>query len=317
VYWTYALTLLIASVLMPFAYAILSVPSFVILLVISKFTKPSQDSKKRVPVPLWPLIGVGMLWNFAVLTVWAAFCAIVTTSAASHPSVSQKWLYYATGFMFVGTPLFYMASKEDQSDRPRTRYTEWLVWVLFITFCIWPQFSSPMRPLMARLPGIAAAEGSRGPDQQGISISVREILRRRALFDKAVALLSERVGRDQIGSEFLDYERGQSGKAEGIEFDTFMNAKGEIRALQTYFADDGLVMLVLLTGPNAASEMDSAAKMAHDATDIEASPPSKRSRLYYLGNHRLGPNRLIKAMLRKDTIEGSEVYSVNYAISEE
>lgn len=76
-----------------------------------------------------------------------------------------------------------------------------------------------------------------------------------------------------------------------------------------------LVMVNVTVNPLAYGQIHELINKSLDSVEAPGKGPSSKAKLYFLGLHPLGPSKVMKIMIREDTMNTGPVYSINYAIS--
>lgn len=76
-----------------------------------------------------------------------------------------------------------------------------------------------------------------------------------------------------------------------------------------------LVMVNVTVNPSAYVWIHELINKSLDSVEAPGKGPSSKAKLYFLGLHPLGPSKVMKIMIREDTMNTEPVYSINYAIS--
>jgi len=84
-----------------------------------------------------------------------------------------------------------------------------------------------------------------------------------------------------------------------------------------YGPQEKLVMVNVTVNPVV---YDQIRELINKSLDSVEAPPQKgishKAKVYFLGLHPLGPSKVMKIMIREDTMNTGPVYSINYAISD-
>lgn len=91
-----------------------------------------------------------------------------------------------------------------------------------------------------------------------------------------------------------------------------------IIGLSLYFHGDqrNLVMVNVMPNPLAYDEkILELINKSLDSVDATGEGPSRKAKLHFLGLYPISPSKVIKIMIREDTMNSGPVYSINYAIS--
>jgi hypothetical protein len=106
----------ISSLLFPMVFPLITLPLFIIY----GYLVPLDDYIDRgiIKAVISPFIYLGMFLIWAgqvyVLLGWSAYCAAKTITSASHHEVTQKWIYYLSGFLLCASALRYMAARNER-----------------------------------------------------------------------------------------------------------------------------------------------------------------------------------------------------------
>lgn len=139
-FWRFFIGLFIASIIAPLVFALLVMPLLGAAMLIFRKQVPegSEDAPVRTSPIAYPFIGLIFLGYVYVFCGWAAYVAVRTTFYASHPDVSNPWLYYVVGFALCHGPLGYMAVKEGAQGSKASCLHILIAMVAYVVFCLWP-----------------------------------------------------------------------------------------------------------------------------------------------------------------------------------
>ena len=118
---------------------------------------------------------------------------------------------------------------------------------------------------------------------------------------------------DQSAIRFIGSEDQNGLLVDGYE----IRGDPSILGISLYFYGNEqlLVMVNVAISPEAESKAHHLIQQTLDSVDAPGRGRSKAGRLYFLGLYPLGPDRVIKIMVRKDEVANGSLYSINYAIS--
>ncbi|MEX0662944.1 MAG: hypothetical protein WEA58_02170 [Balneolaceae bacterium] len=105
-----------------------------------------SDSEDPAKILMYPLIGIGGIYQVYFWALWASYCVAITYKFTTDPA-TWSWLYFICGFLWCVSLIGWLSSKEQQGAKSLSEvksiqggstFYSIIAVAAFIVFALWP-----------------------------------------------------------------------------------------------------------------------------------------------------------------------------------